>query len=275
MGLLNISTPQETTSSSEDRVPLETGQYVMEIVMAQIAKSKWPDKRKVKNPQTGEIEEIEEFNDKANIGWGLVGPLTPEQEALSYQVGQRVYETMPPWYGIGARGDSKFKVRIDTFKAQKLIDPNNIFIAGETDDPQKGDLIGIKQLVMVEKYRKTMGDNKGDWGNKILAVVALNSHTTTPTFAPKPVNLDDIEAAERKTRLEYLEQIYSGIDDPSWTTEQLVETAGDFANFLQHPDWITKKYSTRNAVQLRGDIKTMWGMIERHELATNPDKMPF
>lgn len=262
MPTIDTTKPQESDTSTS-YAPLETDAYLMKITSAQIAPSMYEDDRGQKPLEVTVVFE-------------LLDELTHPDAGMKYK--DRQFWRMKYFYGdLRSGGPSKFKAFIDGLLAEGKIS-NEVYIAGETDDPKQGDLIGIQRRVMIEKYTITQGKNAGQLGNKVLAVTApkSNGHQPVPTFTkPAPVSLDDIEEAERKTRLKYLEDIYTSIDDPSWTAEQLAETALDFSGFLQHPDWAAKKYSTRNAVQLRGDVKAMWGMIQRAELARDPNATVF
>jgi hypothetical protein len=266
------TTKQQETDTTTTYAPLETDAYLMKITSAQIAPSMYENDR-------GEKPE------EVTIVFELLEEVTHPDPNMKYK--DRQYWRMKNFYGdLRSGGPSKLKAFIDGLIAEGKIN-SEVFIAGETDDPAVGDLIGIQRRVMIEKYTIGQGTNAGKPGNKVLAVTApkntgtpfaVNSKTIdSPQRFTKPaaVNLDDIEVAERKQRLEYLEGIYTSIDGDEWTQDQLAEAAADFAPLTENDQWVSKKFSARNASMLRNDIKAMWGIIERLEIARNPEKALF
>ena len=94
-------------------------------------------------------------------------------------VGLATWARMEPWYGSTKKGDSKFKLLIDALLEQESIawDPENF----DTDD-----LIGQKLRVMVELYKKTMGPNIGQPGNKVTAFTTLKPKKPVKPAAAAP-----------------------------------------------------------------------------------------
>lgn len=85
-------------------------------------------------------------------------------------VGCAVWQRINPWYGITRAGPpSKFKTFIDALREQGLVadfDPTAF-------DPSILD--GIEQRISVEKYTKGKGQNAGQPGNKVTAVLPLRT----------------------------------------------------------------------------------------------------
>lgn len=100
-------------------------------------------------------------------------------------VGCAVWQRLNPWYGITRAGPpSKFKTFIDALQAQGLA---NDF------DPIAFDpsiLDGIEQRISVEKYTKGKGQNAGQPGNKVTAVLPLrNGKKAKAKNEPEPVDV--------------------------------------------------------------------------------------
>ena len=100
-------------------------------------------------------------------------------------VGLSVWQNLAPWYGTGKRGPSKFKILMDSLMSQGLLPADSDFDQFDTDL-----LIGIEQKVSVEEYTKTMGQNKGQLGNRIVTVMPLKPmKKQAPAAAPvKPAS---------------------------------------------------------------------------------------
>jgi hypothetical protein len=127
---------------------LETDVYRMVIKKAEIEAD-----------QYAEPDEQGNYPDKLVLTWEVY-EATDEQDPGV--VGLSVWQRMPPWYGTGKRGPSAFKTLVDSLVEQEVIadfDPDNF----DTDL-----LVGVKQRVNVEKYKKTMGPNTGQDGNRIV-----------------------------------------------------------------------------------------------------------
>lgn len=171
----DTSAPQESTT--QEWHPLETGEYTMKIAGAKVAPSIFED-------------EDGNHREELTLTWELA-EWTPEYDDASYQPGQKVFQRMPPWYGVSkTRGDSKFKQFIDQLRKDNLI-PTEFWIAGAEDADNQGDLIGITRRVMVEKYIKQQGKNAGQPGNRVLAISPLKKHNgsnapSPPQHAPTP-----------------------------------------------------------------------------------------
>lgn len=238
MPTFDLTKPEE--SEGGEWTPLATGEYVMKIAEAQVAKNPFPN-------------DDGEFDDQLKITWELA-EWNPDYEAAGYQQRQKVFWQMRPWYGSGKRGDSKFKAFIDDLKRQELIkNINDMYIAGEKEAPNQGDLIGITQRVMVEYYVKTMGKNAGQPGNRVLAVAPPRKSSPTP--ATSQTNGD--------TESDYHAQLYDQFKAGDFD-DNLAELAGEFAAATDNPMWTRKKFGERNPEQLKMDIMSMWAYIQRH-----------
>lgn len=160
----------DTTKSSKSDTPfelLETDIYRMEIKKAEIA------------PNTfAEPDDAGNYPDQLLIVWECY-EATPDQDDAC--VGRAVFQRMTPWYGTGRRGDSQFKVLIDSLNEQaeslgiEPIDPTDF-------DPLA--LVGIRQRVNVENYIKSMGKNKGDNGNRVVGKPMPIKRTTKAQVKP-------------------------------------------------------------------------------------------
>lgn len=174
--------------------PLGTGQYIMQIAAAKIAPSPFAEKQT--DFATG--KEIETFPDRLSITWKLA-EWNEEYAEAGYQDGQKVFQQFNPWYGESKKGPSKFKQFIDPLIQEGLIPAQFEIAEGETSETE-GDLVGITRRVMVENYAKTMGPNKGQPGNRVLAVTAPRTVKSTVKDVIKNggrVNLDDVDKDDR------------------------------------------------------------------------------
>lgn len=163
----------DTTKSqkgSQEFTLLETDLYRMVIKKAEIAPNTYADPL-----------DDGSYPDQLLVVWEVF-EAGPEQEESV--VGNAVFQRMAPWYGSGKRGDSQFKTLVDALVAQGYgIDPGDF-------DPQT--LVGIKQRVSVELYKKTMGKNAGQDGNRVVgAPKPLKKQPAAPSIpavksAPKP-----------------------------------------------------------------------------------------
>lgn len=151
---------------------LETDVYRMKIVRATIEADQFAEKRKDGTQP-----------DKLVLCWE-VSEAGPEQD--EDVVGLSVWQRMSPYYGtIREGGVSKFKAFLDSLADQGLIelDPSAGF---DTDS-----LIGIEQRVSVEKYTKTMGQNAGQPGNRVSAILPLKRKAAKPAPAKRNVPVAD------------------------------------------------------------------------------------
>lgn len=263
MAKFDVTQPQQRDSDNE-WTPLDTDSYIMKITAAKIAPSRFAN-------------DDGEFPDQLTVVWSLAD-WNQDYDDAGYQAGQKVFQQMAPWYGEGRKGASKLKQFVDPLIAEELIPAQFEIAEGDTPETE-GDLIGITRQVMVEKYLKTMGANKGQPGNRVMAVTKLPTQRSTLKEVLKnggKVDIDDIEVSEQTSRLEYLTTLYTqATTEADWSQENLAELATDLADFSGSDDWKRKKYGARNATMLQNDIKTLWGMIQRNELVANPDRMPF
>jgi hypothetical protein len=139
---------------------------------------------KIASAAIEEDKYAEPYNDgtkpeKLALCWEVT-QVTDEQEDIF--VGAKVWQRFNPWYGITKAGTpSRFKEFIDNLVTQGLItfDPDNF----DTDS-----LLDIEQKVSVEEYKKTMGVNIGQPGNRITQVMPLVRKKTpvAPVPGPKP-----------------------------------------------------------------------------------------
>lgn len=155
MTTFNISQP--TISEEQEFVPLETGEYPMIIKEASIGPSAFTNDR-------GETPE------QVSLTWQLDGTKAQQAEwiAAGYRADQRVYQRMSSFFGMNKnKVPSKFYQLVQNFHKQGIL-------------PQEFEvqhLTGIRQLVLVEKYIKENGVNKGQWGNRVLSTRPLNGST--------------------------------------------------------------------------------------------------
>lgn len=142
MGYNTVNTKEEKSFEL-----LETDVYRMEVKKASIAPNTYADP-----------DDNGNYPDQLLIVWEVF-QAGPEQD--DEVVGRAVFQRMAPWYGIGKRGPSQFKLLVDSLNEQEII----------TIDPldfEPEDLVGIKQRVSVEQYTKTMGKNAGQPGNRVV-----------------------------------------------------------------------------------------------------------
>ena len=139
----------DTTKSSKgdkEFTLLDTDIYRMVIKKAEIAPNTYADQN-----------EDGSYPDQLLVVWEVFEAGPEQDESV---VGQAVFQRMAPWYGAGKRGDSQFKTLIDALVEQHYpLDPADF-------DP--AELIGIKQKVSIELYKKTMGKNVGQLGNRVV-----------------------------------------------------------------------------------------------------------
>lgn len=184
--MAKFDTTQTTPRDGENEwTPLSTGQYVMQIAAAKIAPSPFAN-------------DDGEFPDRLSITWKLA-EWNDEYAEAGYQEGQKVFQQFNPWYGESKKGASKFKQFIDPLIQEGLIPAQFEIAEGDTDETE-GDLVGITRRVMVENYLKTMGANKGQPGNRVLAVTAPRTVKSTVKEVIKNgghVDLDDVDKSDR------------------------------------------------------------------------------
>lgn len=151
---------QQSGGRPADAVILPTDVYLMEIMDAVIEDDQFAEPRKDGSKQQRIV-----------VTWEVYA-LTPEQQEVGEEsepfLNQRVWQRFAPYYGpVRDGGDSKFKAFIDMLREQgylKEFDP----MMFDTDA-----LVGIKQRVSVENYKKTMGPNAGQPGNKVVSVLPI------------------------------------------------------------------------------------------------------
>lgn len=243
MAVFNINQPQQRDGDGE-WTPLATGQYLMQIAEAKIAPSKFAN-------------DEGKFPEQLSITWKLA-EWTQDYAEAGYQEGQKVFQQFNPWYGESKKGPSKFKMFIDPLIAEELIPPQ--FEIAELDMPAtEGDLIGITRRVMVELYAKTMGANKGQPGNKVLAVTSPKPFRTTAKEAPVAPRSPSKEAMDGMTQQEMVDY-----------AKHLAQQAGSF--WAKKSDWAQQPIAT-----LQGNIRRMEAAINETPVATGAtdDELPF
>lgn len=251
----NFNTNNPETTDGQEWEPLATGQYLMKIAEAQVAPSPF------ENEDGG-------HDDQLKIVWELAEWL-PEYENNNYKQGQRVYQQMRPWYGSGKRGDSKFKQFVDGLLAQGLIKPE-FYIADADNASNQGDLIGIKQLVMVERYIKGQGKNAGQPGNRVLAVTAPKKNGHTPPPTPSIPRRTAVQPHELKPKSEIVpprEVMEQWITDVEHGTRDELLTAADSIRAYASPYYATMDLSKREDAAIRRMLPAMIEDVFSQEIA--------
>jgi hypothetical protein len=270
MPSFDTTAPQETTDKKFSL--FETGNYPMEIVAAKVAPSRFAD-------DDGNVK------DELTITY-VLDPETPDQadefRALGYETEKgwmRQWDHMPPWYGTGKRGPSKLKSRVDPFIERGLIPPQ--FDIAEGDQPEdEGDLIHLKCNVMIEKYILSMGPNKGNWGNRVLAITPRGkAKPPTPTVPAPPaiprrtaVTTTNSTPAAPKVipPAKYFDDMLAEADDPALPMDQLIEIDAEFRRYAGG-FWTTKERAT-DPDELRNQLRRMLGMITRNRGEAQPEE---
>lgn len=132
---------------------LETDIYKAKIAEAAIEEDRFAEPNKDGSKPT-----------KLLIRWEVTEANEEQDDGV---VGCAVWQRLNPWYGTTRDGGpSKFKAFLDSLRDQGLLP--------EFDDEFDLDMLpGIEQRISVEKYTKTMGNNAGQPGNKVLSVAPL------------------------------------------------------------------------------------------------------
>jgi hypothetical protein len=254
-------------SDAGEWTPLPTGEYVMICADAKIAPSPFES-----------TDRPGEHDDELTLRWELApDALTPDLEALGIQAKQAVFERMRPWYGTGKRGDSKFKARIDSYAAQGLVG-DDVWIAGPEDAGNQGDLVGIKQRVMVERYTKTMGANKGQPGNRVLAVAPMRNGSTPAASTPQPATAAQSRAVTAPAAdippASYLDTLLDQAGDPSITNEEVVAIAQEMQQYAG-PMFAKLNLATYDAVKLQPMLGRMKKAIDSMRSVTTEEELAF
>jgi len=140
---------------------LPTDIYRMKIVRADIQQNTF-----------GEQKEDGTYPEQLVLTWEVSQTIGEQDQGV---VGLSVWQRMAPWYGDTKRGPSKFKEFVDSLITQNLLD--------DSIDPSSMDtdwFVGIEQRATVELYKKTMGANKGQDGNKIVSILPLIAQKRAP-----------------------------------------------------------------------------------------------
>lgn len=118
------------------------------------------------------------YPDQLVLCWEVYEATEEQDEGV---VGLAVWQRMAPWYGIGKRGPSQFKILIDSLIEQEMLPADT-----DPDDFETDDLKGIKQRASVEVYIKGQGKNQGQEGNRIAAILPLKAVKKKVSSKPQP-----------------------------------------------------------------------------------------
>lgn len=185
MAVVNLNRGGNSGQSTTDRPILPTDMFRMKCVEATLKEDTFaqPLKDGTKPLKISTVWEVQTLTDEQ---------ADAAAEAGEEWVGVRIWKDFNPYYGdVRDGGPSKFKAFIDDLRAQGLL-PNFDPDAFEVED-----LAGIEQKASVQLYTKTMGENAGKPGNKIMAFAPLRpargAKTTakpaarnTPQVLPEP-----------------------------------------------------------------------------------------
>ena len=158
--------------SSKDFVLLPSDIYRMKVTKATVEENRFADPK----PDGSKPLQIV-------LTWEMT-VLTDEQRDASDEAGEdwdtaAVWQRLNPYYGpVRDGGVSKFQAFIDMLREQGYL---------ENFDPDAFDpesLLGIEQRVNVERYYKSMGENAGKPGNKVVNVLALKRPKKAKEAAP-------------------------------------------------------------------------------------------
>lgn len=178
---------QSGGGSSKDFVLLPSDIYRMKVTKATVEENRFAD------PKADGSRPLQIV-----LTWEVT-QLTEEQHDAAEEAGEdwdtaAVWQRLNPYYGpVRDGGVSKFQAFIDMLREQGYLadfDPDAF-------DPET--LMGIEQRVNVELYHKSMGENAGKPGNKVVNVLALKrprktaKEIATPRNVPQPVAAGDID----------------------------------------------------------------------------------
>jgi hypothetical protein len=177
MATISLKNPARSGGSGEDRPILPTDMYRMKIIDSKLEDDTYakPDKDgvlPVKLALTFEVstlsEEQQEQADEAGQDWSTV----------------RVWHRFNPYYGdVKAGGPSKFKAFIDDLVKW------NLLVIPDMDAFDVETLCGVELRCSVQLYLKTMGENAGKPGNKIVAFAAIRKASKNKNI-PEPATVD-------------------------------------------------------------------------------------
>ena len=176
MATINLTQPTKS-GSTIDRPVLPTDMYRMKIIDAKFEEDKW-----AKPNKDGSQPEVIALTFE-------VSTLTVEQQEAADEAGEewgeiRMWKRFNPYYGtVKAGGPSKFKEFIDN-----LIEWGVLTIP-DMNAFEVESLCGIELKCSVERYKKTMGENAGQPGNKITTFAPVKKAKTRNT--PEPITADD------------------------------------------------------------------------------------
>lgn len=176
--VLNLNARTPGASTGEERPVLPTDMYRMKIIDAKMeddtfakpnAAGQLPQKLALTFEMTTLSEEQQEAADEAGQDWNEV----------------RIWHRFNPYYGpVKAGGPSKFKEFLDNLMKWGLLSiPDLELFDVET-------LVGIELRCSVQHYLKTMGENAGKPGNKIVAFAPVKK--AKGKNVPEPVTEDDL-----------------------------------------------------------------------------------
>jgi hypothetical protein len=164
------------SGNGEGYALLETDVYLMEVKAATIEE----DKFDLEKDGTGKLKLV--------LRWEVYEATAEQDEEC---VGLAVWQRLNPVYmTVKGGGDSKFKAFVDGLQAQGLLP--DIDLA----DFDSEVLVGIKQRATVEKYKKTMGANAGQPGNKITGLMPVRRAKTGKAKNVPTEVIEEEEAVE-------------------------------------------------------------------------------
>src|SRR5258707_3901140 len=162
---------------SKDFVLLPSDIYRMKVTKAVVEENRFAD---AKNDGSKPLQIV--------LTWEMT-VLTDEQRDAADEAGDAwdtaaVWQRLNPYYGpVRDGGVSKFQAFIDMLREQGYLADFN----PDAFDPES--LLGIEQRVNVEYYYKSMGENAGKPGNKVVNVLALKRAKKGAKEAPAPRNV--------------------------------------------------------------------------------------
>lgn len=168
---------------------LPTDIYRMKIVRADIQQNTFAEKKA-----------DDTYPEQLVLCWEVTQVIGEQDEGV---VGLSVWHRIAPWYGDTKRGPSKFKALVDSLVEQKLLSDEL-----DLNDIDTDWFVGIEQRVNVEEYIKTMGQNQGSPGNRVLTVLPLTKKPLAKAAqparpqvglrknTPQPIDGEEVPAGE-------------------------------------------------------------------------------
>lgn len=121
--------------------------------------------------------------------------LTDEQQDIAEEKGEdwstvRIWHRFAFFYGtVKAGGPSKLKEFLDNLVTWGLIP------ALDLEAFELTSLVGVELKCIVAEYKKTMGENVGQPGNKITGFAAVRTRGAKARNVPTPVDVSDVAPA--------------------------------------------------------------------------------